>query len=54
MEALNKLIEKAKELDLVKGVWVGRKNQQVEVSYLFFRWWYVDFLSTEWEGDPRS
>lgn len=24
------------ELDLMRGVWVGRRNQQIEVTHLFF------------------
>lgn len=36
MKALNKLIERANELDLLRGVWVGRRNQQIEVTHLFF------------------
>lgn len=36
MEAQHKLIEKAKEVGLVKGIQVGREGTQIEISHLFF------------------
>lgn len=33
---MNKIIAKANELDLLGGVWVGRRNQEVEVFHQFF------------------
>lgn len=36
MEALNGLLGKAKELNLLKGVLVGKMSNAIEVSHLFF------------------
>lgn len=36
MEALCKLIEKAKEVDLLRGIQVAREGNQIEISHLFF------------------
>lgn len=35
MEVLNRILERAKEYELFRGVWVGKNLQQVEVSHLF-------------------
>lgn len=36
MEALHKLIEKAKELQFLKGVTISIRNKTIEISHLFF------------------
>lgn len=36
MEALHKLIERAKEVGLVRGIQIGRAGKQIEISHLFF------------------
>lgn len=36
MEVLNKLLEKAKELQLLKGIIVGQQENQIEITHLFF------------------
>lgn len=36
IEALNRLLDKTRDEELLKGIVVGRGGSQVEVSYLFF------------------
>lgn len=36
MEAMNMMIERAKEREFLRGVWVGKRDTQVEVSHIFF------------------
>lgn len=36
MDALNGMMEQAKHLQLIKGVKVGRGDDAIEISHLFF------------------
>lgn len=50
MEALHKLIEQAKNLHMLKGITVGKRNRTIEIS-LIFRQKHPYFLPT---GDAFS
>lgn len=36
METLSRLLERVRELDLIRGVNIGRGRQQLEITHLFF------------------
>lgn len=45
IQALNRILEKGREENLIKGILVGRGGDQLEVSHLFSAD-YIDFLSS--------
>lgn len=48
MEALNGLLSRAKEMNLLRGVSVGSRNNAIEVSHIFFADDTLIFLSSKY------